>query len=285
MGAPRSGRLENETGEDLPPGAFEVAAPRPLEISGVAALPEGYAVVGDEESRYGRIWPGGEKFRIGGDLKGPESIDVGFCPDGAPLWLILGEKRHKLVDLEGGSHTFGGRFREKDGRGLEGLAVQWVDGGWRVAVAWEGGFYDWKSDREGKHAAPEIAVFTWVRGKGIEGAVKTVRVSVPKPSKGQRFRIPDLVWDGSGFIVLLASTDKKRTKKKHTWLQRFDRNGQPVGEPFKLEEEWGRYREHKNWEALDWSIDGRCLVMAYDTDDDRARHALVVFPKPAALAC
>ena len=45
-----------ETGGFTPPaGVIEVAAPEPLEISGVAAVPGGYAVVGDDTDDHGRV--------------------------------------------------------------------------------------------------------------------------------------------------------------------------------------------------------------------------------------
>ena len=276
-------RSTNSLGEVLPVEAFEIEAPHPLEISGVASVADGYAVVGDEDPEFGRIWPAGTAFEIGGNLNGPESIAVGFGPAGEELWLILGEKRRTLIDLAGGRHRFSGKFREKEGRGLEGLAVKRTGGAWRVAMAWEGGFFDWKSDRAGEHAAPRIAVFTWIPGVGVGGRIKTVKVAAPKPSRGQRFGVPDLVWDGDDLIVLLASTDKRRKHKAHTWLQRFAANGRPAGRPFKLEDEWGAYRDGKNWEALDWTLDRQSLVMGHDAKANRAYRALVVFPKPAGL--
>ena len=67
---PKRGR--HAAGEILPAGVSEVPAPHPLEISGVAAVPGGYAVVGDEDNEHGRIWPGGARFDFAGKLKGPE---------------------------------------------------------------------------------------------------------------------------------------------------------------------------------------------------------------------
>jgi hypothetical protein len=267
----------NAAGEKLPKGVVEVAAPHPLEISGVAAVPGGYAVVGDEENRHGRIWPSGERFAFPARLRGPESIAVGFGPGGEQLWLVLGEQNRRLIDLDGGSHVLGERFAEDAGRGLEGLAVRWRDGLWQVALSLEGGFYDWKSSRSGEHAKPRVVLLGWRRGKGCEGTPKVIVLDVPEPSAKQRFRVPDLAWAGDHLLVLLASTDKKRNKRKHTWLQRFDLEGRPAGEPLKLEKAWGAYHDDKNWEGLDWTLSGARVVMAYDEKDADKHRALVVF--------
>ncbi len=273
-------KVLNAAGETLPADLFEVEAPWPLEISGVAAIPGGYAVVGDEEPECGRIWPGGVRFALPGNLKGPESIDVGFRPDGEPLWLVLGEKRRRLIDLDGGQYEFDKRFKEKGGRGLEGVAVRWRDEAWQVAVVWEGGFFDWKPKTKlrGDFRKPKVAIFNWEPGEGpVSNRLDVIKLEVPMPSDTQRFRASDLVWDGDSVLVLLTSTDKRRQARDHTWLQRFDLAGQPVGEPFKLEERWGRYSEGKNWEAMDWTLNGDWLVLGYDTKDVQAHRALAVF--------
>ncbi len=90
--------MKNAAGERLPDGVTEVAAPHPLEMSGVAAVQGGFAVVGDEENRHGRIWPCGERFAFPARLRGPESIAVGFGPSGEEIWLVLGEQNRRLID-------------------------------------------------------------------------------------------------------------------------------------------------------------------------------------------
>ena len=105
-----------------PKGVVEVPAPEPPEISGVAAVPGGYAVVGDDTNDHGRIWPSGGRWFIDPPVTGPESLDVGVGPQGAPLWLILGEDKRTLADLSGGRYVFPDAYREVCGRGLEGLA-------------------------------------------------------------------------------------------------------------------------------------------------------------------
>ena len=176
-------------GEIPPAGVSEVLAPHPLEISGVAAVPGGYAVVGDEDNEHGRIWPGGARFDFAGKLKGPESIDVGIRAGDEALWLVLGENKGRLIDLDGGVCEFAEPFPMRHGRGLEGLAVRWRDGRWQVALAWEGGFYDWDSPAHGTCAKPRIALLTWIRGEGMRGGPEaTFELEVPEPSTGQCFR-------------------------------------------------------------------------------------------------
>ena len=233
-------RAPHTAGQVLPAGVSEVLVPRPLEISGVAAVPGGYAVVGDEDSEHGRIWPGGASFDFGGRLKGPESIDVGFGAGGEAVWLVLGENKERLIDLDGGACELDDPLRMRHGRGLEGLAVRWRDGRWQVALAWEGGFYDWDSPARGTCAKPRIALLTWTRGEGMRGAPDAIfELDVPEPSARQRFRAPDLVFDKDGLLVLLASTDARRKRRRHTWLQRFDLAGRPISEPLRLAEGLG----------------------------------------------
>ena len=66
----------------VPPGVTEIEAPRPLEISGVAAVPGGYAAVGDDTADHGRLWPGGGHLKVDPKVEDMESIDVGFAPGG-----------------------------------------------------------------------------------------------------------------------------------------------------------------------------------------------------------
>ena len=217
-----------------PAGVSEVLAPHPLEISGVAAVSGGYAVVGDEDNEHGRIWPGGARFDFAGKLKGPELIDVGIGAGGESLWLVLGERKGRLIDLDGGACEFADPLRMRHGRGLEGVAVRWRDGRWQVALAWEGGFYDWDSPARGTYAKPRIALLTWTRGEGMRGGPDiTFELEVPEPSVGQRFRAPDLVFDRDGLLCCSprpmpdASGASTPGCSASTW--RVGRRGSPCG--------------------------------------------------------
>lgn len=281
MGRPAA--PDADPGAGPPPGVIEIEAPEPKEISGVAAVPGGYAVVGDETNDHGRIWPGGARWEIAPEVAGPESVDVGFGPDGRELWLVLGEDGRSLAEMGGRSFVLPERYKEVCGRGLEGLALRWDGAAWRIAVLWEGGFYEPEGQYDGRacppperFAQPRIALLRWRPGAGTNGIDREIELDVPRPATGERFRAPDLVWDGDGFLVLLSSMNSDNRGFSHTWLQKFDLAGQPVGAPLMLEEAWGEYRKNRNWEALDWTLDGKRLVMGFDAE--KGRQILVVFP-------
>ncbi len=268
----------SDAGPAPPAGVVEVAAPQPLEISGVAAIPGGYAVVGDDTDDHGRIWPSGARWRIAPEVKGPESVDVGFGPRGEELWLVLGENKRTLSDLGGGTYKFPERYREVCGRGLEGLAVRWDGAAWEVAALWEGGFYKGDCNAPDPFSIPRVAILQWTAGEGTNGPVREFDLKVPRPDDGERFRAPDLVWHGDGLLVLLGSEAEGGGGYDHTWLQGFNLDGEAIGTPLKLEEAWGAFRAGKNWEALDWTLDGTRLVMGFDAKT--GRRALAVFPYP-----
>ena len=265
----------------VPPGVTEIEAPLPLEISGVAAVPGGYAVVGDDTEDHGRLWPGGGRLEVDPRVEDMEAIDVGFGPGGRELWLVLGESERRLSELGGASDRLPPHFEEVCGRGLEGLAVRWAAGLWQVAVVWEGGFYStWRPgcDPPAAFAKPRVAILQWAPGKGVAGPLREFELDVPVPDDGERFRATDLVWDGDGLLVLIASGNDKGKEFSHTWLQRFDLKGDAVGAPYKLEERWAAYWAGRNWEALDRTLDGAGLVIGFDEDD--GRRFLAVFPYP-----
>jgi hypothetical protein len=270
--------------QPVPEGVVEIPSARPNEISGVAAVPGGYAVVGDSTGDHGRIWPGGGRFAIEPKLAGPEAIDVVFLPAGGEVWLILDEDDRRLIDLEGGELELPKRLEEVCGRGLEGLAARWQDGRVEVAALWEGGFYDPGSrspkdcrKRKGELRRPIVARFAWKPGAGAASPPQLFELAVPDPGDDERFRASALVWDGDGLLVLLRSTNAADDRYSHTWLQRFDLDGVPVGVPLKLDEVWGAYCAGKNWEALDWTLDGAKLVMGHDQPGSSE---LVLFAPP-----
>ena len=270
--------------DGVPAGVVEVPAPHPPEISGVATVPGGYAVVGDETGDHGRYWPEGGRFAIRPRLEGPESIDVVQSPDGRTHWLILDENKRTLAGGTGTRFELPKVFEEVCGRGLEGLAARWRSGRIDVAVLWEGGFLDPGSKPEvdcaaqkGTYRPPRIALLHWKPGEGAQRIDAVIDLKTPDPGDGERFRAPDLVWTHDGFLVLLSSANSDDRGFSHTWLQRFDHDGEPFGVPLKLEAAWGSYRERKNWEALDWAIDGARLVMGYDS---KSGSELVIFPAP-----
>lgn len=282
---PVSRTQSEDTLEEIPLEVKEIEAPLPLEISGVAAIPGGaYLVVGDETTKYGQIWPGGKKWKFPKEVEDAESVDVAIAPNGEELRLILGERNNTLTDQTGKTIYLDQQYKEICGRGLEGLAVRWNNDKWEVAVLWEGGFFVPKKCKNwrGEWSKPKVAIFYWVPSVGATDAHIEFQLEVNKQGK-ERFRAPDLVWDGDGLLVLLSSMNEDDNRWSHTWLQWFDLNGHPDPrrKPVKLEEVWRSYRtgeKGKNWEALDWTLDEQHLVMGYDAK--KGKRVLAVFPWP-----
>jgi hypothetical protein len=224
-------------------------------------------------------------------------------------------------------------------RGLEGLSVKrLVNGGSRIAVLWEGGYPLYRlvpfelRNRVGRFPLrPVIVVHDIKKGETValvDEPLQTLILNVPQPSgkspMAQRFRGSDLVWHRwvknkntdhfeEGFIVLLSSENSppidgnvpKEYKQKI--LQRFNLEGEPVGEPLDvnrsgkeafeeldeeifdtlsprmaahlkkirslfLEEDW----EDINWEGLDWFEEGISVITIYDKRRLDPPFALVV---------
>lgn len=268
----------------VPPGVREIEAPLPLEISGVAAIPGGYVVVGDSTDDHARIWPEGGQWWYPDFVPDAEGVDVGFSPDEDTLWIVLSEDQARVLDDKGAGFTLPAAYREVCGRGLEGLAVRWNAEEYEVAVAWEGGFYappgadtDCEAKR-GQWRNPRVALIDWTPAEGAISIKKEFELQVPQPSVEERFRAAALVWEGEALLVLLRSQNADDNRFLYHWLQRFDLEGKPAGEPVKLEELWGDYAQGKNWEALDWTVDATGLVMGFDAAS--GRQFLVVFPWP-----
>jgi hypothetical protein len=141
-------------------------------------------------------------------------------------------------------------------------------------------------------------------------AVLTLRVPLPRGEEpqAQRFRAPDLVWhewsEGGnktlGFIVLLSSSSgapaKPGTPEEcphldhgvprmfcHKWLQRFDQQGNHVGEPFDLDASFPEELRTANWEGMGWFEEGKSLVFVYDEKLDQKRvdpQQAIIVPLP-----
>ncbi len=268
------------------------APDRPLEvlqgISGVARTENNLLIADDEASgAYFRfrvpekapsvfeLWP---LARV--DLPGASLVldaeSIAVLADGRPV--VLSERLRGLVGSEGLVVEYPKAFSEFGNRGLEGLAVAALPGrGSRLAVLWEGGYpadegtanYLLPPGPEGAFL-PVVLIHDLDEGerrvKLSSHSVETVYLSVPNPGPAegddQRFRAPDLVWnapdpsrgvDESEFIVLLSSENASYPKHyKHRWLQRFDREGQPVGNPIDLDRLSPAYLNGVNWEGLDW---------------------------------
>lgn len=230
-----------------------------------------------------------------------ESIDQ--LPDGR--FAVLSERLRMLLDSDGAVLAeYADSLAEFAERGLEGLAIKTLgDHDCLVAVLWEGGYPEFMDiptplkPLVGRKALPPVV---WTHslnispaqdgGKNAAPAFLKVKTDSRKESQlqvpladrmaepnGRRFRGADLVWEddldkeGLHWIVLLSSQNMPEEGKSSfgpCWLQRFDREGHPLGEPLHLDE----YAKHigapslakANWEGLGWLVENESLVLVHD---------------------
>ena len=223
-----------------------------------------------------------------------ESIDV--LADGRVV--ALSESGYSLASAADGLVVqYDETLSPVSGRGLEGLAARPADaGGSWIAVVWEGGYPrpDKSLPRGGVDDYFSMLPLLVVHelGAGEKGMIHTLadapalplRVHTPKGEEPEapRFRAPDLVWhrmpDGSwGFIVLLSSENLAGDPRSRLrCLQRFDRNGAPVGDPLDIEKLLPDTMQDLNWEGLGWFDPGKSLVTVYDADAGTRSHAFVI---------
>ncbi len=256
-----------------PPGVTEIRIDRPKEVSGLAAHPSGVIVVGDEQPDYGFQWPSGGIWQLPHYMPDCESIDIGMAAGKMPLVFAISEDLHTVRDSDGGVCVLDKKnFKERHNRGIEGVAARPASRPdmWDVAVVWEGGF---NQSKDGWSNARVALFLPWTRGSKANKPTKVIELDIPVPSKGQRFRATDIIWHGDGVSVLLGATSKHgKAPYSHTWIQRFDLSGKRAGTPLKLEamprykQAWQKYRAGRNWEALDWSLDGMHVLLGYDAD-------------------
>lgn len=253
---------------------------------------------------------------------------------------ILSEQLHCLIareSLESPYYTIIAEYdkslTEFGHRGLEGLAVKkLVNNKSRIAVLWEGGYpilHDVPLElqkRMDHFALKPVVVVHDIQDGGIAEDVfyplHHFLLNVPKPDGeeplAQRFRATALVWhqldDGEeGFIVLLSSENAPPQNSgvsreyKIKILQRFDLQGDPVGNPLSINE-MGREAfkkigneileglspqmtqhiknitsllnegnwENINWEGLDWFEEGKSLITIYDKKPIDPPFALII---------
>lgn len=273
-----------------PAGVEAFRIPDRFEASGVAAAPPevgGFVVVGDDSNKKGRLYPQGGKWRLSRKTdgrktaKGPEGIDIAASDDGTSVSFVIGEDNRTLSTNDGRNYKLPKAFREKCGRGAEGLTVRWKDGAWDILVLWEGGYFECKPH---EFALPKILRLTWPVGAAqpIKGEVTELQVGGFDLQGKLKFRAPDLSWYPASdqIAVLLQSTSKKGKKSKHTWLQMFDLTGVPVaGKQLRLEDAWGKFAK-LNWEGMDYTWDGSRVAMVNDDLDRDRPEWLALFPDP-----
>ena len=277
----------------LPDGVTPIESPKPQEVSGVAAVKEGYLVVGEGGDEPNKdkykvyVWPEGSHYAADPPLIEPEAVEVVVLPNDNELWLVLDEAVHTLYAFDkplgrsgtlkpnGSPFEFSDEFREVCTRGLEGLAARRTNDGVEIAALWEGGYPDpggmpetTCKKEKGKPRAPQILLLSWEPGVGFTSTGTPIELKVPQPSGDERFRAPDLVWWDDGFLVLLSSQNEDDKGYSHKWLVGFDHRGEQTDVCLKLEDSkvWGEDYTRRNWEALDRSLDGESLVFGYDKE-------------------
>ncbi|MCI0445185.1 hypothetical protein L0152_18495 [bacterium] len=217
--------------------------------------------------------------------------------------VVLSEALYALISEKGIVAQYPESFTEFGGVGLEGVAVRPnPDESSNVAVVWEGGYPEpEKIPFQIKEAVRKIAfnpvillstipkneTLQHIRNKDL--TIVELQVARPegKEPDAQRFRAPDLVWykfppqnDAGpdwGFIVLLSSLNRlEPAEYKYLWLQRFDMQGKPVGEPFDLKKILPDDLKPLNWEGLGWYEPGKSLVATYDNLTEESPEAYVI---------
>ena len=227
-----------------------------------------------------------------------EGIDV--LGDGRVV--LLSERLRCLVGEEGVISEYDYPLTDIGRRGLEGVAVRELpDGSSRIAVLWEGGYLDPGSmnpeleERIGTAPLlPQVFVHDLkpgeVTGRVLwDSAVDRCQLQVPIPEgdepEAQRFRSPDLVWcrlpgdqpDNWGFIVILSSQNAALPLQfLHHWLQRFDMEGRPVGQPLDIAELTPPEIGNANWEGLCWHDEGKSLVLVHENQGDLQPNAYIL---------
>lgn len=227
---------------------------------------------------------------------GVDLESIGLLADGRVA--LLSERLRSLVSDSGIIAEYDSELAEIGKRGLEGLAIRPLPGGAsRVAAMWEGGYADFGQMPRGAqvrsawlplvvvHDVPRNARVGRVR---LRDALASIELTVPRPPgeepAAQRFRAPDLVWtrlstapDDWGFIVLLSSQNGvARPTFALKWLQRFNLEGKPVGEPFDLSKVLPEGLAGVNWEGLCWYEAGKRLVMVHEAETKVPPHAFIV---------
>ncbi len=224
---------------------------------------------------------------------GVDIESIGVMADGRVA--LLSERLRSLVSDSGIIAEYDSELAEMGKRGLEGLAIRPLPGGAsRVAVVWEGGYPDFgrlpRRAGAGNAWLPLIVVHDVPRNGHVgrvrlKDAIASIELSVPRPAgeepAAQRFRAPDLVWtklrSDWGFIVLLSSQNGlAQPTFTYKWLQRFDMEGRPFGQPLDLANLFPAALAGVNWEGMDWFEQGRKLVLVHEGDNKVQPHAFVV---------
>jgi len=219
---------------------------------------------------------------------------IGILNDGRTV--ALSERLRSLVGDAGIIAEYDSLLSEVGKRGLEGLAIRpRPNNGSRIAVLWEGGYPDQQSlpgqlRRERTPLVPLVLVHD-LPAKGRVGrvrlsdAVATLELQVPKPAgdgpTAQRFRAPDFIWAKIGadwgFLALISSQDAAdKPTFQHHWLQRFDMQGRPAGDPLDISAQAPAAHRDANWEGLSWFEPGKSVIVVHESGLKLEPAALVI---------
>jgi hypothetical protein len=216
--------------------------------------------------------------------------------------VFLSERLRSLLSEDGLIAEFDSLLAEFANRGLEGVACRPLpEKGSRIAVIWEGGYPDYASvpwslrNSIGRTAMRPLVVVHDLKAGAQALELKTrdallsVELEVPLldgvEPEVQRFRAPDLVWTHLkkesqfewGFIVVISSQNSKdRPDYQHHWLQRFDLQGKPVGDPLDLSRSLPPTIQGANWEGLSWFVPGKSVVLVHEGSGKVPPHAFVL---------
>ncbi|MEW5976994.1 MAG: hypothetical protein AB1898_14425 [Acidobacteriota bacterium] len=287
-------------------------AERIEEASGVARRGESLLVVDD--SAAGRFFEvplqGTDSFfplnRAGMRAvtvdQGSLALDLeGICLLADGRVVLLSERLCALVGERGLVASYEGMVSEFGRRGLEGVCARPLpDGSSRVAVLWEGGYPDAHFVPPTVkqclgHSALQPFILVHDLGRGAANVKvhrrdlrQQVTLDVPLPPgnepDAQRFRAPDLVWyrwpdkeDSWGFLVLISSQNSvERPEYLYHWLQRFDEEGRPVGNPLDLADYLPASVKAANWEGLGWYEPGKQLALVHEGEAGSPPHAFLL---------
>ena len=231
------------------------------------------------------------------DLEGIEVLADGEV-------IVLSERLRSLLSDKGTIISYPSRFGEYAQAGLEGLAsrpTQGVMGSYDIAVLWEGGypikqFLPAEVSSVTSALRPIVIIHTLINGVvprpitevvlNTDSLSKWVDKKEPKGKEPHafRFRAPDLVWHKDGFIVLLSSVRMPSKDDSNRYgpavLQRFDLNGEPIGQPFELSPQLKSQQVpvNKNWEGLAWYEAGKTLMLVNDDGRHDAHVPLIDIP-------
>lgn len=223
-----------------------------------------------------------EHVPLGHDLAA-DLESIGRLGDGRVV--VLSERLRCLIDRDGIVTQYPENYNEIGNRGLEGVAIRAEGRDSQIALCWEGGYLqptDVPLELEDRLTGVALDPVVMIHKLGANerpGEVTKIpayTVKLDPPSKGYRFRMPDLEWirtpsGGWGLLGLVSAENPQASRGsrfRYHWLVLFkldygEKTLVPIGEPIDLEELLGEIGKG-NWEGVCW-IDDHRLALCYDS--------------------